>query len=226
MDLPEFEAQASEAERLGKSGDLDKCLALVERLKRTWCRDQMKNGILEGIRGNIYLNIVEYNKAIDCYQSAIEAFEAVAGDEREAAMERRLTAVNGISIALGRLGREKDAIALSRKELKRTEMSPPSRHTLTLSLCNRLIMLHQDTLQKGDSVYTEISDLLESLAPVLDSLGHEARGYTHCVYGALHTVLLDKASAKRSYQQAKKEFLIVNSRHLIEVEQALAMLGD
>ena len=185
----------------------------------------MKNGILEGTRGNAYLNAGRYAEAVDCYQSAIEDFESVSVDEKKAAAEHRLTAVNGISIALGRLGREDEAIMLSRQELKRTTMSPRSRYTLTVSLCNRLITLHQDTLQKDDSVFTEICGMLESLA-ALDSLGHEARGHVFCVYGALYTVLHDKESAKHSYQQAKKEFLIVNSQHLTEVEQALAILEN
>lgn len=224
-DRSEFEAQALEAERLSRSGKIDECLTMVEQLKRTWSGDRMKEGILEGTRGNAYLNAGRYTEAVGCYQSAIEDFESVTEDEKEAAAERRLTAVNGISIALGRLGREDEAIALSRQELERTEMSPASRCTLTVSLCNRLITLHQDTLQKDDSVFTEICGMLESLA-TLDSLGHEARGHVSCVYGALYTVLHDKKSAKYSYQQAKKEFLIVNSRHLAEVELALAILED
>ena len=225
VDLPEFEAQITEAARLGKCGELDECLALVEQLKKVWGEDRMKNGILEGTRGNAYLNAGRYTEAIDCYQSAIKDFEVATGDEKEAAETHRLTAVNGISIALGRLGREEDAIALSRQELKRAEMSPINRYTLTVSFCNRLITLHQDTLQKGDSVFTEICGMLESLA-ALDSLGHEAQGHVCCVYGALYMVLDDKVSAKRSYQQAKKEFLIVNSQHLAEVEQALAILEN
>lgn len=225
VDLPEFEAQITEAARLGKCGELDECLALVEQLKKVWGEDRMKNGILEGTRGNAYLNAGRYTEAIDCYQSAIKDFEVATGDEKETAETHRLTAVNGISIALGRLGREEDAIALSRQELKRAEMSPINRYTLTVSFCNRLITLHQDTLQKGDSVFTEICGMLESLA-ALDSLGHEAQGHVCCVYGALYMVLDDKVSAKRSYQQAKKEFLIVNSQHLAEVEQALAILEN
>lgn len=185
----------------------------------------MKEGILEGTRGNAYLNAGRYKEAVGCYQSAIEDFESVTENEKEAAAERRLTAVNGISIALGRLGREDEAIALSRQELERTEMSTASKCTLTLSLCNRLITLHQDTLQKDDSIFKEICGMLESLA-TLDSLGHEARGHVSCVYGALYTALHDKESAKYSYQQAKKEFLIVNSQHLAEVELALAILED
>lgn len=35
----------------------------------------------------------------------------------------------------------------------------------------------------------------------------------------------DNVSAKRYYQQAQKEFLFVNSRHLIEVEQVLEIMN-
>lgn len=223
VDLSEFETQILEAERLGKSGELDKCLTLVKQLKRVWYGNQMKNGILEGTCGNAYLNVGKFTEAMDCYRLAIKEFEAVTGDEREDAMERRLTAVNGISIALGRLGREEDAITLLRQEMERVEMSPTSRYMLTMSLCNRLILLHQDTLQKGDSVFKEICDMLEA---VPDDLGHEARGHTHCVYGTLYMAIDDKVSAKCSYQQAKKEFLIINSQHLAEVDQALAILEN
>lgn len=225
VNLPEFEAQITEAARLGKCGELDECLTLVEQMKKVWGGSRIKNGILEGTCGNAYLNARRYTEAIDCYQSAIKDFEAAAEDEKEAAEAHRLTAINGISIALGRLGREEDAIALSRQELKRAEMSPINRCTLTISLCNRLITLHQDTLQKGDRVFTEICGMLESLA-ALGSLGHEAQGHVSCAYGMLYMALGDKATAKHSFQQAKKEFLIVNSQHLEEVEQALAILED
>lgn len=224
-DEPEFTTQVLEATRLGNSGELNKCLALVEQLKSVWGGDRMKNGILEGTRGNAYLNAGRSTEAMDCYQLAIEDFETVTEDDTETAMKHRLTAVNGLSIALGRLGRENEAIDLIRRELEQTELSPINRHALTLSLCNRLILLNQDTLHKGDSVFTEICNRLEPLT-ALESLGHEARGHIYCVYGMLYMVLDDKVSAKDSYQQAKKDFLIVNSRHLDEVEQALKILED
>lgn len=220
---PEFEIQILEAARLGKIGELDKCLAMVGQLKETWGEDQMKNGILEGTCANAFLEAGKYVEAIECYQLAMESFETVTGDGRETAANHRLTAVNGVSIALAHLGREEEAIALIRKEMEQTEISLSNRCLLTVNLCNRLISLHQDTLQRNDSVFTEVRDMLDSLA-ASGCLSHEEQGSVLCVHGLLYMAIDDNISAKRYYQQAKKEFLTVNSRHLAEVDQVLKIL--
>lgn len=220
---PEFEIRILEAARLGKIGELDKCLAMVERLKRIWGDDHMKNGILEGTCANAFLEAEKYDKAIALYQVAIERFETVTGDDRETAANHRLTAVNGISIALAHLGREEEAITLIRKELEQTKMSYSNRCLLTVNQCNRLIALHQNTMQRNDSVFTEVCDMLDSLT-ASGCPNHEEQGNILCVHGLLYMAIGDNILAKRYYQQAKKEFLIVNSRHIAEVDQVLTIL--
>ncbi len=162
----------------------------------------------------------KYAQAIEVYRLAIKDFETVTGGDREIAANHRLTAVNGITVALGHLGKEDEAIALLRKELEQTEIPYFNKFSLTVSLCNRLITLHQERLKKNDKVFTEVCDLLDSLT-VSGIPNHEEQGVLHCVHGALYMAIEDIAEAKRYYQQAKKEFVIVNSRHLIEVEQII-----
>lgn len=221
-ELSDFEVQALEAERLGKSGKLNDSLALIEQLKKACGKDSMRNGILNGIRANAYLCNKKYDEAIGGYSMAMKAFEAVIGDEKETAMEHRVTAVNGMAVALGHLGKDEEAIALFCQELKRAGLSQKSRCFLTVNLCNRLIIFNQNTLRKDDDVFTVI---LKSLN-VLCGLSHEEWGSVYCTYGMLYMAVGDDESAKHYYQQAKKEFLIVNSQHLTEVEQALAILEN
>ncbi|MDE5756869.1 MAG: hypothetical protein K2I23_07250, partial [Clostridia bacterium] len=220
-DCSEFEKQVLEAARLGKIGETNKCLDMLEKLKSDSVENNLEKGILEGTCANAFLEVKEYDKAIKHFNLAMENFEKVTGDQREKAISNILTAVNGISIALGRLGREEEAIKLLRKELKRIEMPSTNKYLLTLSLCNRLITLHQDTLQKDDKVFTEICNKLNSLV----CLNHEEQGGLYSAYGALYNAIGDKNSARQYYQKAKKEFLPINSRYLAKVDKALEMLS-
>lgn len=220
VEWSEFDLNVLEAARLGKIGQLEECLAMVDKLKMTYGEDKIKNGILEGTYANALLWAGKYVQAIEFYRLALKNFETVVDGDRRIVASQRLTAINGITIALGYLGREGEAIELLRKELKQAEMQFSNRCSLTVSLCNRLITLHKDTLKRDDGIFTEVCELLDSLA-VSGELTHEEHGILYCVYGMLYMVIGDNAEAKRYYQQAKNEFLIVNSRHLIVVEQIM-----
>ena len=223
-DLDPFDAQILEAQRLSKSGKLEDCLALLDQLKKSWRTDPMKSGILEGTLANAYLFNENNEKAIDCFQSAICYFNAVTDSTKHIiANKHQLTAINGMAIAMSHLGKHSDAITLCREALDKIKTPCQEYFTLTITFCNRLIEFHQDTLKKDDAVFTEICNKLTSLL-ACDSLDHEIKGHVYSVYGVLYTVIKDEASAKQYYQQAKKEFLVINSPHLAKVEQALDLL--
>ena len=58
------------------------------------------------------------------------------------------------------------------------------------------------------------------------TIGHEEKGVLYSVYGALYWAAEDRSQAERYYQMAKKEFLITNSAHLDEIEQALKNIQE
>lgn len=221
----EFEIQAIEAEQLGKIGKLNESIILVEQLRKSYGNEHFKNGILNGICANAYLKNLKYTEAVDYYVMAIKAFNSVDENEKEAAMNHKLTAINGMALALRYLGKSEDAIALLSQELKRDDLSQNSKSLLTVSLCNSLILLHKDALKENDDIFIKVSGMLKSLIDQYQ-LNHEEQGCVYCSYGMLYMAIGNDKSAKYYYQQAKKEFLIVNSQHLTEVEMALAMLQD
>lgn len=223
-DVDEFDAQVLEAQRLGNSGKLEECLALVNQLKKVWGKDPIKFGVLEGTISNAYLFSKKNQEAIDGFQSALCSFDAITDStEKSTANKYRLIAINGMAIAMSRLGYHLDAITLCRKALDKAETPCPEYFTLSLTLCNKLIEFHQNTLKENDVIFTEVCNQLSSLLS-LDSIDHETKGHVYCVYGLLYMVIGEKISAKQYYQQAQKEFLTVNSRHLDEVAQVLALL--
>lgn len=221
-ELTEFESNILEIKRLGKIGETEKCLAMANQLKKEWSNDSLKMGILYGTCGNAFLEAGKYDEAIDHYQLAIDKFKIVTEDGAE---NHILTALNGICIALGYLGKESEAITQLRKVLEQTEMFYSNRCSLTLNLCNRMITLHKDTIECNDSIFTEICNLLNSLS-AFSTLSHEEQGAIYSTYGALYMAIDDYTSAKRYYLQAKEEFLIVNSQHLLKVDQMLKILEE
>lgn len=223
-DSDPFDTQILEAQRLGKIGKLEDCLALLKQLKKAWNTDPMRLGILDGTLANAYLSNGHNKKAINCFQSAICHFNEVTdGTKRIIANKLQLTAINGMAIAMSRLGNHSGAITLCRDALDEIKTPCQQYFTLTITFCNRLIEFHQNTLKKDDAIFTEVCNKLTSLLSY-NSLDHETIGHVYCVYGVLYAVIKDEASAKQYYQQAKKEFLVINSPHLAKVEQALELL--
>ncbi|HIV63085.1 MAG TPA: hypothetical protein H9746_09665 [Candidatus Butyricicoccus avistercoris] len=186
----------------------------------------MKVGILEGIISNAYLFNGEYKKAIDGFKAAISSFDDIVdGVEKDVANKHKLTAINGMMIAMKRLGNNSDAVALCHEAFNNIETTCPQHFPIIITLCSILIELYQDSLKKDDTVFTEICNKLSILLSS-ESMDHETKGYVYCVYGSLYMAIEDNVSAKQYYQTAKKEFLVVNSRYLNEVEQALDLLEN
>ena len=185
----------------------------------------MKKGVAEGTCANAYLYHNRYADAIERFMQAIHLFEALDGEQQEEGLQHRLTAINGMAIALGYLGKDTEALELFRRELGRENLPHKSRCSLTINLCNRLIMVHKDSLEKGDAVFTEVQGMLDTLS-ALGRWNHEEMGGIYCVYGALYMVTEDNKMSKQYYQKAKNEFLIINSPHIETVEQVLKLLED
>lgn len=223
--ITEFEKEILEATRLYKSGKLGDSLAVIGRLKNQCGEDLMKKGVAEGTCANAYLYHNRYADAIERFKQAIHLFEALDGEQQEEGLQHRLTAINGMAIALGYLGKDTEALELFRRELGRENLPHKSRCSLTINLCNRLIMVHKDSLEKGDAVFTEVQDMLDTLS-ALGRWNHEEMGGIYCVYGALYMVTEDNKMSKQYYQKAKNEFLIINSPHIETVEQVLKLLED
>ena len=220
-----YEKQLQEAIRLYKSGRLDESLAAIDQLRDQYGEDLLKKSEIEGTRANAYLHNKKYSDAINHFEQTICILEEVDGARRELAQDHLVTAINGMAVALGYLGKNEEALDLFRRELKQKNLSRNSEIALTINLCNRLVLYYQDSLEKGDEIFKEVQCMLDSLSG-RHHLNHEEQGTIYCSYGMLHMAADDIGTAKSYYQQAKNEFLITNSQRVEQVEQALKMLED
>lgn len=220
-----FEKKLQEAVRLYKSGDLRKSLKALRKLRNQCTKDPLEIGALEGTCANAYLHHGRYEDAVHHFEQTIRILTGVTGKQAKQAEEMRLTAINGMALAMWYLGQREAAVEMYRRELGREGLSFEAKCLLTVNLCNRLTMIHRDTIKKDDAVFTEIHSSLDVIT-VGHQLPHEMLGSVYCAYGMLYRAADDLETAKSYYLQARHEFQIVNSPNIEKVELALEKLED
>ena len=159
------------------------------------------------------------------FQQTICISETVDEEQHDSAQELRLNAINGIAIALRHLEKYKEALDLLHRELKQKKLSRKNEIQLTINYCNTLVIYHRDFIKESDAVYNEVQSKLNSLSSRY-RFNHEEQGILYCSYGALYTATSKPQIARTYYQKAKKEFIIINSPHIEQAEQALKILEN
>lgn len=214
----EFNSRLGEAVRLSNAGKQTESDAAFQQLEEETKHDSFKLGQIHGSVGDARLLAGRYQEAIDSYQKALNFFSQTDVEEikKESAEGFRLSAINGICIALDRSGKPTESIDLLKQTLSKEDLTSRKMAPLIISYCNRLIHNILE-IRTNDQTYREILDYL-NVVNEDDNHGFEFRGILYHTYGLLYYVVKNKKMAINYFYKAKTEFIKCNSAHLSETE--------
>lgn len=212
----ELDARIGESIRLYKCGNTDDSLRRLEEQKEQFKNDKLSLGKTEGTIGNLYLHIKRDRDAIQCFDRAIEYFSEV---QQDVSYDFILTAINGKSIALDRLGEGAKSMELLKDTLKNCDMERMASVPLVISICNRLLSNTQ-RISAYDDTFTVILNHLNRLE-AMQGLSHELKGTVFHAFGLLYYSIEDQKNAVTYFEEAIQEFIACNSPYRNHSEQML-----